>query len=297
MCLLWLKKIYGVANLAASIVTGLCEKDRSQKTAMTAKVLRMLKELLALAVVADFKTAWTFYAAILLNLSAILRDKNLAAPHSKMDGRKCVFRVFGERIVLDGKTFGYVGEIYARQCYFPTSRHRITKDMAVVDLGAANGVFTVLAARLGRRVLAMDIDAERLAELERAVQENHCVDKVEVVRGAVGYRSGINIGDPAIPRFELGEVLRTHGFERVDFLKVDIEGSEFDLFRRDNAWLSKVRRIAMEVHTNCGDPDEIKDILESKGFRVTLRDVSGRLVAKITDSASGYIFAEAGAGT
>ena len=50
------------------------------------------------------------------------------------------------------------------------------------------------------------------------------------------------------PILTMTEIFRLHGLEKIDFLKIDIEGSEFDLFINNNEWLKNVDKIAMEVH-------------------------------------------------
>jgi len=55
-------------------------------------------------------------------------------------------------------------------------------------------------------------------------------------------------GQVVPPVVALGDVLDTHRFERVDLLKIDIEGSEFSLFEGECGWLDRVQRITMEVH-------------------------------------------------
>jgi hypothetical protein len=236
------------------------------------KILRILKELFVLPFVADINTTLNFYSAILTTLPYIIKDKNLVAPHKKMWGKKCSFRVFGKKIIMDGKTFGYAGEIYIRKCYFPTRDFRINSDMTVVDLGAANGVFTVLAALSAKQVIAVEINKKSVEEIKKNAGLNHCLNKVITVWGAVGYKTGMSMEgmDSNVPKLEFEEILEKYKLKTVDLLKVDIEGSEFDLFRRNSDWLSKVKLITMEVHPECGNPEEIKNILKYSGFKVKL---------------------------
>src|SRR5262249_1553319 len=46
------------------------------------------------------------------------------------------------------------------------------------------------------------------------------------------------------------EIIARHDLGVINFLKVDIEGSEFDLLSSDIEWLSCVENIVMEVHTD-----------------------------------------------
>jgi Methyltransferase FkbM domain len=88
----------------------------------------------------------------------------------------------------------------------------------------------------------------------------------------------------------MDKLLAEFALDRVDFLKMDIEGSEFAVFTGDIGWLHKVNCIAMEVHTRYGDPAVLSDLFRSQGFRVRLLD-NGRLSQRVL-AESGYLFAD-----
>ena len=53
-----------------------------------------------------------------------------------------------------------------------------------------------------------------------------------------------------------------------DFLKVDIEGSEFALFEDCGPWIGRVHCIAMEVHHDCGVIQALELRLRDEGIVV-----------------------------
>lgn len=58
----------------------------------------------------------------------------------------------------------------------------------------------------------------------------------------------------------LKSILLDLGLERVDLLKVDIEGSEFEVFLNDEEMsqnLEKVKAVVIEIHDECGDRNEL----------------------------------------
>ena len=71
------------------------------------------------------------------------------------------------------------------------------------------------------------------------------------------------------------EVMDRFGLERVDFVKMDIEGAEFAIFADSAEWLKRVDNLAMEVHNPIGDPGEIVKRLQEAGFRVKWADENG----------------------
>jgi Methyltransferase FkbM domain len=85
------------------------------------------------------------------------------------------------------------------------------------------------------------------------------------------------------------ELIGSRGLQRIDFLKVDIEGAEFDLFDTASGWLKIVRKIAVEVHCRFGDVRELRRILMNAGFRVVLMRNRGNVVRTFSDKAR-YLF-------
>jgi phthiocerol/phenolphthiocerol synthesis type-I polyketide synthase E len=76
----------------------------------------------------------------------------------------------------------------------------------------------------------------------------------------------------ATPLRALSDVIADEGLERVDLLKVDVEGSEWDVLAglRDEHW-PRIRQIVLEVHNRQnGRSDDIEALLRRRGFRVTV---------------------------
>jgi FkbM family methyltransferase len=46
----------------------------------------------------------------------------------------------------------------------------------------------------------------------------------------------------------IGDILRDHGLDKIDLLKLDIEGAEKELFSEPGPWLSQVDAICVELH-------------------------------------------------
>jgi FkbM family methyltransferase len=138
----------------------------------------------------------------------------------------------------------------------------------IVDAGANVGVFAIQMARQNRRcrVVALEPFPENFkylqANVDRACPEN--VTCCETALGAafgkgkmeaIGSRSLDHVlrpapaaakGTPVIPLAGLFDLTRT---QEIDFLKVDIEGSEYSVFAAaSSSVLSSFKRIAMEYH-------------------------------------------------
>jgi hypothetical protein len=86
------------------------------------------------------------------------------------------------------------------------------------------------------------------------------------------------------------EIISRCNISEIDFLKIDIEGSEYGLFHYGFEWLEIVEKISMEVHGEFGSVAEIKGLLNSNGFDVWLRDKTGRFVDQLPGTI-GYLHA------
>ncbi len=184
--------------------------------------------------------------------------------------------------------------MYARQVYFALDGFSLSSGDVVLDLGANCGLFTALAAKIGCRTVAVDVQQDLLDQISPILRRNHCESSVSLVWGVVGAGSGLvavreDLTRSAPPSISLTELLSRFALDRVDFLKVDIEGSEFGLFNGSLDWLGSVRRIAMEVHKRFGDPLKLAGVMRHHGFEVHL--VENGIITREIRADTGYLFA------
>lgn len=166
----------------------------------------------------------------------------------------------------------------------------------VVDLGANVGMFSTFASRLSRRVLAFEPLPANFEQLQRNVGTRPNVTLLrQAVSGAPGvlriyrpahpklggtpsvYREGNQLltdeFDEA-PATTLDAVFDEHGVDRCDLLKIDVEGSEYEILHAaSDVTLGRVQRIHGEYHdVRADDPrtriEAFAAWLRSKGFRV-----------------------------
>ena len=186
-------------------------------------------------------------------------------------------------------------EIFHAKLYTPDGWELETGGV-VVDIGANIGVFSLLAAVRQRcRVFAFEPHPENMRCLRRNVTANR-VPNVTACQSAVSDRSGWQClyvnpnaaghslyatsavdgypGDVRVPTTTLPEIMDTYLLDRVDFLKMDCEGSEGAILLSTPAdYLKKISRLAIEFHDNVSAlaHDRIKALLEQQGFRTALR--------------------------
>ena len=116
-------------------------------------------------------------------------------------------------------------------------------DGVVLDLGAHLGTFTLAAAASGRRVIAVEAAPRNVEMLTESARANGLEDAITIVPAAVSNRSGTvrfqqegawgQVTDSwwaadvvEVPARTVAEILADLGVERVDVVKIDVEGSE-----------------------------------------------------------------------
>jgi FkbM family methyltransferase len=197
------------------------------------------------------------------------------------------FKCFGEdtRIVLTSFYLGPFRGIFLDHEYDCSSLFN-TPPKRILDLGANIGMGTIFLGRQfpESQIICVEPDPRNLPLLERNLLENS-IDST-IVKGAVGPTSGslmLRFGDnPTCSALEsspmhdlqqavqvdvvtVPEIMSDEGWDSIDFLKIDIEGSEDDLLSQENSWLAKVGVLILEIHPNTTSA-RIQSFLEPFGF-------------------------------
>ena len=159
----------------------------------------------------------------------------------------------------------------------------------VLDLGANAGMATAYlhAFYPDAEFVCVEPDPRNVPLLERTLAANGI--RATVVPAAVAAAAGemaLRFGDnPTCSALEssplhdltggvrvklttVPDLMSSAGWERIDLLKVDIEGTEAELLARDNGWLERVGVIVMEIHPNTSEA-EIGGFLTPFGFRLS----------------------------
>jgi len=168
--------------------------------------------------------------------------------------------------------FGSVREIWFRNVYFRQFDLR-GKLAGVVDLGANRGLFTLLAAALADRVIAVEVLEKYRSPMQHNLGSNG-LDNVTIINAFVG---GAGLFEPIESTVDLTEIIELLEGRAVDFVKIDIEGSEFGL---DIGQFHEVKRVAMEIHKEWGDSGHLVEAVEEAGFDCRTYDDALRPCAK-----------------
>ncbi|SIO62230.1 methyltransferase, FkbM family [Singulisphaera sp. GP187] len=169
----------------------------------------------------------------------------------------------------------------------------------VLDLGTHVGTFTLAAAALGYEVIGVEASPRNVALLRASLQQNG-FDRVHLVNAAVSDRSGTvefsqagpygHVGAPeagqtsvSVPAVKIDDLLAEWGWDRVDFLKIDIEGSEVVGLKGMPRLLSASDAPTVFIESNGHTlsyfdetPARLKTVLADYGYRSYLIEL-GRL--------------------
>ncbi len=142
-----------------------------------------------------------------------------------------------------------ISQTLAKRLFPPLCRPLVELVQAIVprggrilDLGSHVGTFALSAAALGREVVAVEA-SPRNFELLSASRAANRFDNLRLVHAAVSDRVGElhffangpfghvtqgedHIGSVSVPAIAVDDLLEEIGWDRVDFIKMDIEGSE-----------------------------------------------------------------------
>lgn len=144
---------------------------------------------------------------------------------------------------------------------------RMLKDLTVVDVGANQGMFSLLAAGLGaRQVIAAEPSKDTFVRLQQNVAKSDYGSKIICLKKAVtgkksgpvslglhtksGHNSVYKTGEASelVETVRFADLVSLAGDDRI-FLKMDCEGAEYDiLFDSEPSLFDQVERIAVEIH-------------------------------------------------
>jgi FkbM family methyltransferase len=191
-------------------------------------------------------------------------------------------------------------EIWTNDSYYRKG-FEIGETDTVIDIGGHIGVFSVYAAHYAKKghVFAIEpfpdnyellVSNIKLNGLKNTTPKNVAIGKEDgssrlfvrpqkLKKGEVAYNSGghsfhlIKDSDSHIdvPTMSFNSLVDQLDLKKIDFLKLDCEGAEFDImYAASEASLAKVSKIIMECHPfENNTKDEMVAFLEKHGFTCT----------------------------
>ena len=127
---------------------------------------------------------------------------------------------------------------------------KVEENDIVVDLGASVGPFTYsILNKKPKYCYAVEPLSNHIKTLKNNLKESN----ITIIQAAITDKKKIEISwDDMIenvPTLSFKELRETYKIDHIDFLKVDCEGGEYDVFSKENIeFLKKIPKIVTEFH-------------------------------------------------
>lgn len=189
-----------------------------------------------------------------------------------------------------------MAEIYKDAIYLPALSGK--KDLTIIDAGANIGIFSYFASQFAKKIYAIEPSQEHFEVLQYMIKYNK-LDKVTPFKfalsmldkseealshysnktmfslyGNIAENNTTGLVKTGIENVELKRLdtfFKEQKIEKCDFLKLDVEGVEYEVLGSDSFAniADKISQMVVEVHGYSGrNPQQIVDSLESRGFEV-----------------------------
>ena len=174
---------------------------------------------------------------------------------------------------------------------------KLPSNPTIVDVGANAGFFNVLlfSKLKSARVFAYEPLPSNIKLFKKTIDRNPAMKNIQLIQAAVtglptesielftedtedntvvssvfaGFNK-LNQKTISVPAQSLTSIIEKNGFEKVDLLKLDCEGSEYDIiYNTDAAVLKKVNMMVVEVHQidqQKNNLDCVNEYLKSLGY-------------------------------
>ena len=220
----------------------------------------------------------------------------------KLDGTKFTLRLSGS----DFEVFNQIVLNDELRTVFSSVNGLASACLHIVDCGANIGLTSLMFKKNfpNAKIICIEPEPENFRQLCLNIDNNQLDNVTTLPMGvwhekttlsadlsfrdrsnwAFALKEGINSDEVNVPVDSLTNIVANEGWTHIDILKIDIEGSEFGLFRNLHAWQSifnTVKIVSIEVHEEVGSKKEIENILIQNDF--VLR-YSGELLIGIKSS-------------
>lgn len=204
----------------------------------------------------------------------------------------------GVRIIFPVRYFRFFEADYEKE-NFETFKQHLKEGDVILDIGAHIGLQSVMMSKFaGRtgRVFSFEPTPDTFSILKETIRLNHLTDQISLVNKAVSYEKGqtsfnsstagvsnsiVNY-DPTskhskitVDVISVDLFVKEAGLSKVDFIKIDAEGVEFDVLRGAGETIRKYHpKMILALHPNAiaangNSLAQIYDILMNDHYRMT----------------------------
>ena len=189
---------------------------------------------------------------------------------------------------IDGHIPHIILELYKDKVYDFYFQDK--KDLTIIDIGANVGLFTFFAYPYAKKIYSVEPSGEHFETLITMVNFNH-LERVVPIQSAVAIKNGkqtfyhsenttmysLKEAVNTLPKeaeivncVTLDRLFKDNEIEHVDLIKIDVEGSECEIFAGEGfkKVANKIDTIIGEYHTWSGvNPKQLENSIKDRGFK------------------------------
>ena len=228
----------------------------------------------------NWHTAINYYLGF-INSEGIIYFKN---------GTKCVMRNKSDSIAFF--------ENYFLKLNNPNEKFEIKKEDIVIDIGAHVGYFTMYAAKKAYQGIIYSIEPYKesfeifkknlnLNELtnvkpfhaaisKKTEQITLYIDKDNQIGNSM-FKTDTSVRSEKVSSFSLEDFIINNKIKKINFLKIDCEGAEFEIILNLKKEIMKnVNKMSIEVHenSNTDSVDKLENFLNENNFKVKISSMT-----------------------
>lgn len=182
----------------------------------------------------------------------------------------------------------FIGHIMA-ECYVSKVYDQfLTKDITILEVGGNVGAVTLYLSRFAKSLYVMEPAHQHLEILCQTVNFNK-LDNVTIIPNALDANDGdkpfyynnmnttmfslkstlpVNRTE-MISCLSISSVLEQYKIEEIDFMKLDVEGSEIDILSSESFLKEsgKIKSLLVEYHSWGGNKKDLETALTKNGYR------------------------------
>jgi FkbM family methyltransferase len=141
-------------------------------------------------------------------------------------------------------------EFSKTKCIYEMSNCLIEENDIVVDIGSNIGFFTRYAAEKSKKVISIEGSPEIFSCL---VENNYDLNNVNFLNANIiseNNKESKSWTSNFVPiNLTIKDIFELYNLDYIDFLKVDIEGTEYNVFEDlDEEYIKRIRKISIETH-------------------------------------------------
>ena len=214
------------------------------------------------------------------------------------NGVKCIVRNKSDSIAFFENYFLKVNN--------PNERFEIKKEDIVIDVGSHVGYFTMYAANNANQGTVYSIEPykESFEILKKNLKLNNLtnvksfnaaiskvtkqvtlyIDKNNQIGNSI-FKTDNTTESKKVDSFSLEDFVENNKIEKINFLKLDCEGAEFEILLNTNKELiKKINKISAEIHENYNTSslEELVEFLEKNNFKVNTTKMSNNSTMKLS---------------